>query len=95
MSALAIGAIAARFLGEDAITSGALAGLSVLAVVASMNDTNGAMFVTLMHQFARPKDTAAYGMMSIESGPFFTMVPGRPRARRPTPGRPCWARCCR
>ncbi|MFF1680405.1 2-keto-3-deoxygluconate permease [Streptomyces sp. NPDC058256] len=46
----------------------------MLALVASMNDTNGTMFVTLMHQFGRPKDAAAYGVMSIESGPFFTML---------------------
>ena len=74
LSALAIGVVAARFLGEGEISSGAFAGLSVLALVASMNDTNGTMFVTLMHQFGRPKDAAAYGVMSIESGPFFTML---------------------
>jgi 2-keto-3-deoxygluconate permease len=73
LSALVIGVIAARFLGEGEISSGAFAGLSVLALVASMNDTNGTMFVTLMQQFGRPKDAAAYGVMSIESGPFFTM----------------------
>lgn len=74
LSALILGVVAARFLGEGEISSGAFAGLSVLALVASMNDTNGTMFVTLMHQFGRPKDAAAYGVMSIESGPFFTML---------------------
>lgn len=74
ISAALVGIIAAQFLDEAPIATGALAGLSVLALVASMNDTNGTMFITLMHQFGRPKDAAAYGVMSIESGPFFTMV---------------------
>jgi len=72
--AAVIGVVAAQFLDEAPIASGAFAGLSVLALVAAMNDTNGSMFITLMQQFGRPKDAAAYGVMSIESGPFFTMV---------------------
>jgi len=73
-SAAVIGVVAARFLAEAPITSGAFAGLSVLALVAATNDTNGSMFITLMQQFGRPTDAAAYGVMSIEAGPFFTMV---------------------
>lgn len=72
--AAVIGIVAAQFLDEAPIASGAFAGLSVLALVAAMNDTNGTMFITLMQQFGRPRDAAAYGVMSIESGPFFTMV---------------------
>lgn len=74
VAAALLGVILARFLGEAPIATGIFAGLSVLAIVAAMNDTNGAMFVTLMQQFGRPKDAAAYSVMSLESGPFFTMT---------------------
>lgn len=53
---------------------GVLAGLSTLAVVAAMNDTNGGLYMALMGQFGEPRDVAAYSIMSIESGPFLTMV---------------------
>ena len=69
-----IGIIAARFLGEGMISGGVFAGLSVLAIVAAMNDTNGGLYMALMGQFGRKEDVAAYSIMSLESGPFFTMV---------------------
>src|SRR5574340_264141 len=73
-AAAIIGVVLARVIGEAPIQGGIFAGLSVLAVVAAMNDTNGAMYVTLMQQFGRKKDAAAYSVMSIESGPFLTML---------------------
>src|SRR5439155_15855163 len=60
--------------GEAAVPNGILAGLSTLAVVAAMNDTTGALYMALMGQFGSPRDVAAYTIMSIESGPFLTMV---------------------
>ncbi|MEW5323340.1 2-keto-3-deoxygluconate permease [Geobacillus thermoleovorans] len=69
-----IGIIAARFLGEDMIDAGLFAGLSVLAIVAAMNDTNGGLYMALMGQFGKKEDVAAYSIMSLESGPFLTMV---------------------
>jgi len=51
-----------------------LAGLSTLAVVAAMNDTNGGLYMALMGQFGAPRDVGAYSIMSIESGPFLTML---------------------
>jgi len=69
-----VGFIAARFLKEGMIDSGLFAGLSVLAIVASMNDTNGGLYMALMGQFGKKEDVAAYSIMSLESGPFFTMV---------------------
>src|SRR5216684_1637744 len=51
-----------------------LAVISTLAVVAAMNDTNGGLYMALMGQFGKPRDVAAYSIMSIESGPFLTMV---------------------
>ncbi|MBS4214500.1 MULTISPECIES: 2-keto-3-deoxygluconate permease [Neobacillus] len=65
-----IGIIAAQFIGNGMV----LGGLSVLAIVASMNDTNGGMYMALMGQFGKAEDAGAYSIMSLESGPFLTMV---------------------
>lgn len=72
--AAVVGIIAALFLGEGMISGGVFAGLSVLAIVAAMNDTNGGLYMALMGQFGRKEDVAAYSIMSLESGPFLTMV---------------------
>jgi 2-keto-3-deoxygluconate permease len=69
-----VGAILGRLWGEAPVQGGVLAGLSTLAVVAAMNDTNGGLYMALMGQFGQPRDVAAYSIMSIESGPFLTMV---------------------
>lgn len=72
--AVVVGIIAGRFLGELPISGGFLTGLSVLAIVAALNDTNGGMYMALMGQYGKPKDVAAYSVMTLESGPFLTMV---------------------
>ena len=68
------GLVLGRFLGEQPITSGMFTGLSTLAVVAAINDTNGGLYMALSGRYGRPQDAAAYSVMSIESGPFLTMV---------------------
>lgn len=73
-TAVVIGVIMGHFLGEQPITSGVFAGLSTLAVVAAMNDTNGGLYMALMGQYGRSEDVGAYSVMSLESGPFLTMV---------------------
>jgi 2-keto-3-deoxygluconate permease len=65
-----VGIIAAQFMGNGMV----LGGLSVLAIVAAMNDTNGGMYMALMGQFGKPEDAGAYSIMSLESGPFLTML---------------------
>jgi len=72
--AILVGVILGRFLGEAPVASGVFTGLSVLAVVAALNDTNGGMYMSLMGQFGRNRDVGAYSVMSLESGPFLTMV---------------------
>jgi len=75
---IACGVLAAFILrgwiGIEPVASGWLAGLSTLAVVAAINDTNGGLYMALMSQYGRPRDAAAYSIMSIESGPFLTML---------------------
>lgn len=69
-----LGVIFGQFLGEGPVTMGIFAGISTLAIVASMNDTNGGLYMALMGQYGRPRDVGAYTIMSLESGPFFTML---------------------
>ena len=74
LTGLVLGFVAGRYLGESPVPAGAFAGISTLAIVAAVNDTNGGLYMALMGQFGQPRDVAAYSIMSIESGPFLTMV---------------------
>ena len=68
------GFVLGHLLGERPIPAGVFGGISALAVVAAMNDTNGGLYMALMGQYGRPGDVGAYTIMSLESGPFLTMV---------------------
>ena len=68
------GLLLGHLLGERPVTAGWFAGLSTLAVVAAVNDTNGGLYMALMNQYGRPEEAASYSVMSLESGPFLTMV---------------------
>jgi 2-keto-3-deoxygluconate permease len=72
--AVILGVVFGRILGEAPVTSGMFAGISTLAIVAAMNDTNGGLYMALMGQYGRPRDVGAYTIMTLESGPFLTMV---------------------
>jgi 2-keto-3-deoxygluconate permease len=63
-----------HFLGTDPVKTGLFAGLSTLAVVVSINDTNGGLYMALMGRYGTPQDMGAYSLMSLESGPFITMM---------------------
>jgi 2-keto-3-deoxygluconate permease len=69
-----VGLIAGHFLGERPIDQGFFAGLSALALVAAINDTNGGLYMALASRYGKAEDAAAYSIMSIESGPFLTML---------------------
>jgi 2-keto-3-deoxygluconate permease len=71
---IAAGIVLGRWLGEKPVESGFFAGLSTLAVVAAINDTNGGLYMALMGQYGKPRDVGAYAVMSLESGPFLTML---------------------
>ncbi len=68
------GVVLGHFLGEAPIQGGMFAGLSTLAIVAAMNDTNGGLYCALMGEYGHPRDVGAYSIMSLESGPFLTMM---------------------
>ncbi|MEH0834361.1 2-keto-3-deoxygluconate transporter [Pectobacterium cacticida] len=68
--ALLVGA----FLPGDGIQNGLLAGISVLALVAAMDMTNGGLYAALMNQYGSKEEAGAFVLMSLESGPLMTMV---------------------
>jgi 2-keto-3-deoxygluconate permease len=68
------GIVLGRLLGVQPITSGWFAGVSTLAVVAALNDTNGGLYMALMTRYGSTEDAASYSVMALESGPFLTMV---------------------
>jgi 2-keto-3-deoxygluconate permease len=49
-------------------------GLTTLALLAAMNDTNGGMFLALTSTFGSKEDAGTYVVQSIETGPFVTML---------------------
>jgi 2-keto-3-deoxygluconate permease len=69
-----LGIIFGRLLGETPVEAGLFAGISTLAIVAAMNDTNGGLYMALMGQYGEPRDVGATSVMALESGPFLTMV---------------------
>lgn len=71
---ICVGLLLGHVLGEQPVASGWFAGLSTLAVVAAINDTNGGLYMALMNQYGRPEEAGAYAVMTLESGPFLTMV---------------------
>lgn len=68
------GVVLGHLLGNLPVSSGWFAGVSTLAVVAAINDTNGGMYMALMRQYGDAEDAASYSVMALESGPFLTMV---------------------
>ena len=53
---------------------GDLLGLSALAVLAAMNDTNGGIFLALTGTMGDENDSGSYVVQSVETGPFLTML---------------------
>jgi len=74
LTAAIAGVIASHFLPPGGITSGFLTGLSVLTVICVMNESNGGLYMALMQQYGIPEEAGAFCLMSLESGPFMTMV---------------------
>jgi 2-keto-3-deoxygluconate permease len=60
--------VVAKFFG------GSLLGLSTLAIMVAMSDTNGGMFLALTSVMGDKEDAGTYVVQSIETGPFLTMA---------------------
>lgn len=65
-----LGAIAYMFAGPI----GLFLGLSPLAIIAAMTNSNGTMYIAIASQFGDKDDRAAIGVLSLNDGPFLTML---------------------
>lgn len=66
--------VASQFLPDGGIQSGVFAGFSILALIASMDMTNGGLYASIMQQYGSKEEAGAFVLMSLESGPLVTML---------------------
>ncbi len=66
--------ICAQFIPDDGVKGGLFAGLSILAIVASMDMTNGGLYAAVMQQYGTREEAGAFVLMSLESGPLVSMM---------------------
>ncbi len=62
--------LSVAFYAED----GVLFGLLPLAIIAAMSNSNGSLYVALTSQFGNKTDKGAISMLSVNDGPFLTLV---------------------
>lgn len=55
-------------------SNGLFLGLAPLAIIAAMTNSNGSMYLAITSQFGQADDRAAIGILSLNDGPFLTML---------------------
>jgi 2-keto-3-deoxygluconate permease len=74
LAAWGITIVASWFIPVEGIQTGFFAGLSILAIVASMDMTNGGLYASLMQTYGTKEEAGAFVLTSIESGPLMSMI---------------------
>ena len=69
-----VAAVTSHLIPAHGVEAGFFAGLSTLALVASMDMTNGGLYASIMQQYGTKEEAGAFVLMSLESGPLMTMV---------------------
>jgi 2-keto-3-deoxygluconate permease len=67
--AVLIGVLVSHFLGTEGLW-----GISSLAFIAAMSNTNGGLYTALTAEFGSKEEVGAISVLSINDGPFLTMI---------------------